>query len=334
MSDRFLIIRLSSFGDIIHTLPAFAALRRRYPEGTIRWAVEGGGEEVLELVVGLDEIVVIDWTKLGQSVVRLRGKDQVALDFQGLIKSGWLARLSRAQERVGFSKKNLREPLASLFYTRRVDYIEESKTHVIRKNIHLLRAVGVELGTEDYEFPLHLPGELLASVFSRISAIGFSTDKRLLVYNLGAAWETKRWFPEKWAELIDRTRFEDAFPLLLWGNERERELALKVSQKTGLPLSPFLTVREVIALIKLAGLVISGDTFALQVAAALRTPVVGLFGPTSPVRNGPFRPGDRVIYHEVDCNPCYKRTCRTLDCLRAIPVEEVGQAVEEAWKKR
>lgn len=330
MNSSFLIIRLSSLGDIIHVLPAFAALRQGFPQAKITWAVEPKGKEILDLVPGLDKIAVIDRRRLGQGVASIRCRNQVALDFQGLIKSAWLAFLSRSGERIGFHRKNLREPLASLFYTKRAVYIDESTSHVMAKNLKLLEPLGIE--AKNYEFPLLIPDELTAYVGSKLKELGFSPKQRLLIFNIGAAWETKRWFPQKWVELIAKTRFEDSFPLLLWGNELEKELALSIGKKTGLPLSPFLTIQEVMVLIKMAGLVVSGDTFALQAACALKTPVVGLFGPTNPKRNGPIGPSDKAIYHKLDCSPCYKRNCPTLDCLRAIPVEEVIEAVKETWR--
>jgi len=327
---NFLIIRLSSLGDIIHTLPAFSALRRRFPGARITWAVEEKGKEILELVPGLDEIAVIDRKKWWRSAKNIRQKDQTALDFQGLVKSALLAYLSRSRRRIGFHPKNLREPLASLFYTEKIDYVDESDSHVISKNLRLLRRLGIE--DENYEFPLVLPETVKSSLAAKLAEVSFPEKKRLIVYNLGAAWETKRWFPEKWAELIEKTRFDGSFPLLLWGTDKEKSLALAVHEKAGVPLSPFLTIKEVLALIKKAELLVSGDTFALQAACALSTPVVGLFGPTNPRRNGPFRPADRMVFHKLDCNPCYKRTCPTLNCLKALRVEDAVEAAKEVWK--
>ncbi|MDH7513411.1 MAG: glycosyltransferase family 9 protein [Clostridiales bacterium] len=330
MKENFLIIKLSSLGDIIHTLPAFSALRRRFPGSTITWAVEENGKEILDLIPGLDKIAVVDRKKWRKSANDIRQKERTALDFQGLVKSAFLAYLSRSRRRIGFHKKNLREPLASLFYTEKIDYVDESDVHVISKNLRLLRPLGIK--DDNYEFPLLLPAEVVASVDAKLAEAGFLHNKKLIVYNLGAAWETKRWFPEKWEELIKKIQFEGSSPLLLWGNEEEKNLALQVHERTGVLLSPFLTIKEVLALIKKAALLVSGDTFALQAACALSTPVVGLFGPTNPRRNGPFRPSDRVVFHKLDCNPCYKKTCSTLDCLKALKVEDAVEAIKEAWE--
>jgi lipopolysaccharide heptosyltransferase I len=330
--NKFLIIRLSSLGDIVHALPAYSALRRHFPTARISWAVEGSGKEILDLVPGIDEIVTIDKKNWLQSAKKVRYRDQTALDFQGLVKAGLLAYLSRSRRRVGFQRKNCREPLASLFYTDRPALIDEDNTHVIAKNLRLLSCLDIEETRID--FPLVIPDDVRGSLDGKLRQAGHDGGKRLLLFNLGAAWETKRWFPERWAALIEKTRFEDASPLLLWGTETEKGLASEVNRMTGVPLAPFLSVKEVLALVQKASLLVSGDTFALQAACAFAVPVVGLFGPTNPRRNGPFQPRDRVIYNQLHCSPCYKRTCSTLECLHSIAVDEVASAIRELWKTR
>jgi len=325
--DRILIIRLSSLGDIIHTLPAFAALRRAFPEAKIRWAVERKGKEILDLVPGIDEIAVIDKKSWRRSVRGLKDREQVALDFQGLVKSALLAYLSRSKRRLGFSNENLKEPLASLFYTERLSPIPEEEGHVISKNLKLLRMLGLNEGR--FEFPLELPAGLSQSVRTKLAALGWTEDKKVLVFNMGAAWETKRWFPEKWADMLGKIHLSGAFPLLLWGNGEERRLAEEVAAKTGVRIAPVLSIKEVIALLRLASLLVSGDTFALQAACALDVPVIALFGPTNPRRNGPFKKRDKVITRTLECSPCYKHECSTLSCLHAISAEDVAAAVDE-----
>ena len=329
--DRFLIIRLSSLGDIIHTLPAFSALRRSFPDAEIRWAVEEKGKEILDLVPGIDEVFVINKNKWLRSTRSIRGRDQTALDFQGLVKSALLAYLSRSRRRIGFSRENLKEPLASVFYTERCLSFPEEEGHVISKNLKLLEILGIKDGR--FEFPLRIPDDIFHSVRSKLSMMGRQNGRRIVVYNVGAAWETKRWFPEKWIELIKMVRLPDAFPVLLWGGEDEKRLAETVAGRTGVGVAPFLSIKEVIALLRSASLVVSGDTFALQAACALDVPVVALFGPTNPRRNGPFRDRDKVIYEGRDCSPCYKHECSNLQCLQAISADEAAAAVRELWDK-
>jgi len=329
--DRFLIIRLSSLGDIIHTLPSFAALRKAFPEAVIRWAVEEKGKEILDLVPGIDEVAVIDKARFRRSARRLKDRDQTALDFQGLVKSALLAYLSRSRRRLGFSRANLREPLAGLFYTERASPIPEEETHVIAKNLKLLELLGV--CESRYEFPLRIPDGLLQSVRSKLAACGLREGQKTAVLNVGAAWQTKRWDAAKWVESIGRVDLSGTFPLLLWGNEAEKALAEGIAGKTGVAAAPFLTIKEVIALLSSAALLVSGDTFALQAACALGVPVVALFGPTSPRRNGPFRERDRALIGKQDCGPCYKHDCSPLLCMQALSPKDVAAAVGEVLGK-
>lgn len=329
--DGFLIIRLSSLGDIIHTLPAFAALRKTFPEARITWAVESKGKEILDLVPGIDRVVVIEKKTWFRDAARTRQGNQIAFDFQGLLKSAFLSFLSRSPRRIGFHKTNLKEPPASLFYTETADKLPEEGVHVIAKNLGLLTRVGISI--TGYDFPLQIPQALSIRVRARLTELGYTPDRKLIICNVGAAWETKRWFAEKWAGLMELLKPSAAFLLLLWGNEAEKRLAQDVGDRTGIPLAPNFSIPEVMALINDSALLISGDTFALQAACALSVPVVGIFGPTNPRRNGPFDPRDKVAFHKMDCNPCYKSTCPTLECLKKITPETVAALALRAMEK-
>ena len=183
--ENFLIIRLSSLGDIIHTLPAFSALRKKFPRARISWVVERKGKEILDFVPGIDEVIVVNtedwrakniWKEISQLKSRIKKRSQTALDFQGLIKSGLISYLSRSRRRIGFRRKNLKEPLASLFYNERLEEIPED-IHVIKKNLKLLEKVGLQ--EERYAFPIQLPSELSATVKARIKEVGYEEEKKL-----------------------------------------------------------------------------------------------------------------------------------------------------------
>jgi lipopolysaccharide heptosyltransferase I len=336
--DKFLIIRLSSLGDIIHTLPAFSALRESYPEAEIRWLVEDKGKEILDFVPGLDDIFVVHsrasrkglketLKELRQLRKKIKDKKQIALDFQGLIKSAFFSSLSGAKVRLGFSRSNLKESQARFFYTKKLPEVSE-KDHVIYKNLELLTMVGVD--EKKIHFPLNIPEEYKETMNKKLKSFGYEGQK-LIIMNVGAAWETKRWFSEGWIELSKWIISEksDSFPLLLWGNEIEKELAESIKTETSISVAPPLSLKEVLSLIQMSSLVISGDTFALQAACAFSVPVVGLFGPTNPKRNGPFDPKDKVAFHEITCSYCYKRKCPSLECLRKITPEEVIELCSE-----
>jgi heptosyltransferase-1 len=301
--------------------------------------VESKGKEILDFIPGIDKVIVVNtenwrgrslWKEISQLKSKIKNRNQTVLDFQGLIKSGFVCCLSRSRRRIGFRRKNLKEPLASLFYNERLEEIPED-IHIMSKNLKLLEKVGIQ--EKHYEFPIQLPSELPERVKARIKEIGYEEEKRLTVLNVGAGWETKRWSPEKWIELGHRMKREDLFLLLLWGNTEERTLASSVSQQTSIPIAPHLSIKEVMALMKLSSLVVSGDTFALQVACAFSVPVVGIFGPTNPRRNGPFSPKDRVAVQEIKCSYCFKRTCPTLECMEKITVDEVVELCSQLLKE-
>lgn len=327
--DSFLIVRLSSLGDIIHTLPAYAALRRSFPGATIRWAVGAQGRNILELVPGLDELIIVGRKIWRRNIRDIRRRDQVALDFQGLVKSALLAYFSGSRRIIGFSKENCKEPLAASFYKEKLPAFSEEDIHVIAKNLRLLSLIGIR--REEFEFPIIIPEELREALLAKLAGLGYTDGQKLLLINLGAAWETKRWFPEMWVELLRMVKLPHAFPLILWGNPEEKSLAQAVCDKTRAAMAPFLSIKEVLALVRAASLLVSGDTFALQAACAFDVPVVGLFGPTNSRRNGPFKGRDKAVSHRMQCAPCYKRTCATLECLKSITVEEVAAAVKELW---
>ncbi len=316
--ERFLFIRTSSLGDIIHTLPALSALRKRRPDAEIRWVVEPKGRPILEWVPGIDEIIVKGqrgWRKA------LRKKGQIALDFQGLLKSGLIAFLSGSGRRVGFHRLNLREPLARFFYTARAPIFPETE-HVIRKNLHLLSVLGVT--TAEIDFALSVPESERAAIRSALRGeCGWDGRRRIALFNVGAAWPTKRWPSDRWSEVIEAFAHDPVFPLLLWGTDEEGEIASAVHRRTGTPLVPFLNLPRTLALIRESALLVSGDTFALQAACALDIPVVALFGPTNPRRNGPLRERDGVVYHPPACGPCYKRACDPPECMKAVTAAEV-----------
>ena len=331
--DKFLIIRLSSLGDIIHTLPAFSALRTTFPNAHITWVVEEPGREILELVPGLDRIVVVrakQWkwhsrflrSELGQLRKDIRTRDQVAIDFKGLIKSGLIGWLSGAKKRVGFHRSDLREPAASLFYTQAAARFE-NRGHVIHKNLNLLQVLGIQ--QDDPVFPIVLPEALQAHVLEKLNLLGFAGRSKLAVVNVGAAWETKRWSAAKWTQMLKAMTAPGIFPVLLWGTEQERILAQEITEGCQVPAVPFLFLKEALALLNTADLVVSGDTFALQAACALARPVVGIFGPTDPKRNGPFRKEDRSAIQSLDCSYCYKRTCPHVKCLETLNPEYVAK---------
>jgi heptosyltransferase-1 len=339
MSDspqRFLIVRLSSIGDIVHALPAVAALGEAFPHAEIHWAVESRYALVLEGNPYLHRVVKLDtlgWRRrliagatlreIGRSLRALRAsRYDAALDFQGLWKSAMAVWLSRAHERIGFARPWLREPSAGMLYTQQIS--PGDRKHVIEMNLALVEQLGAH-GTR-WQFPLPRTPEDDAYIEKQLAALG---ARDFIIINPGGGWRSKCWPPESYAQLM--TRLEGTLPdrILLTGSAGEENLIAGILQRAGSQRARYLptTLVQFIALARRARLFIGGDTGPLHLAAAVGTPIVGIFGPTDPARNGPFAAGDIALSNLGPIN----HTRREAQCtyLPGISAESVLAAVQE-----
>ena len=337
---NILVVKLGSIGDIIHTLPALAALRKRFPDARIDWIVERRSRDILLDNPMLDDLLEVDtlswrrrlvlpgtWKAIGSSIHRLRRRRyDVVFDFQGLIKSGVCAWLARSSRRIGFELKGLRETLAGTFINEQVG-IPEGRRHIIDKNLSLLKAVGIETG--EREFPLSVSEEMIARGEAALDSMGLVD---FVVINPGAGWVTKKWSPELYGELAHQIQGHwDLKSLVIWGPGEESVARTVVESSDGAAqLAPQTSLRETIPFLTRSKLFVGGDTGPFHLAGALGVPVVGVFGPSDPAQNGPFAPEDEVVWKEVSCSPCYKRRCPGLGtiCLTGIEVPEVLEAVK------
>ena len=325
---NILIVRLGSLGDIIHALPAAAAIRRSFPHASLDWLVDVRHREVLELVPVVNRRISIDTKSAGSLwpvVADLRRtRYDVALDLQGLIKSAFLARVSGASRVVGFPKELLREPAARFCYT---ESAGEAAPHVIDKNLSMLSAIGVRM--PDVEFPLaDRNPRVVAEARARL---GISQGERFVILNPGAAWPNKRWPPVYFAEVSrELARRHSLRSLVLWGPGEEHiaEAVAAASGNTAIP-SPPTSIADVVSLTRAAALMISGDTGPMHIAAASGTPLVGIFGPTDPQRNGPWDEDDVVVSRYRGCVCHYQRQCLIPGwCLLDISPREVMDLVD------
>jgi heptosyltransferase-1 len=330
--NSFLIVRLGSLGDVVHGIPVAAALRQEFPASRIDWMVDPRYVELLNLVVGLDRRIAIDprAAKHGQARERMRQtlrqmretRYDAVIDLQGLLKSAVLARSIRGRRTIGFPRKHLREPLARLFYTDAPD--PGDATHVIYKNLALLAPLQVT--DRRVRFPLDIPRTpLTEQVLNRLEGRDFA------LINPGAAWPNKRWPPARFgAVAIAMARDLGWRSLVLWG-PGEQEIAHEVvaASAGAAEMSPPTTITDLVGIARNARLMISGDTGPLHIAAAVSTPVVGLYGPTRPERNGPWGLADVSLSRVRHCSCHYERTCRKMErCIDDISVDEVISAVQ------
>ena len=332
--DRILIVRLGSLGDLVHTLPAVAALRRRFPNATIDWLVDAPHRTFLELVPIVSSLIVLPartaaaWLDTRRAL-RARNYD-VALDFQGLLKSAALARLSGAKRVIGFDRPALRESMAAPLYTERVA-VDDSQ-HVIRKNLELAASIVGVQGTSALEFPIAAVASPEVDRFLKTIRQPFA------LLNPGAAWPNKRWPPERLGAVARHLRDRHAMrSVILWGpGETDAARSVVNASDGSAELAPDTGLPDLVALASHARLMISGDTGPTHIAAALGVPIVALFGPTTPVRNGPWAADDVAIARYDSCDCHYQRECKhdeTKWCLATITVDEVIAAVDERLRR-
>lgn len=338
---RILMVRLSSIGDLVHTLPALSALRRSFPDATIDWLVETRHRDVLLSNPDVNDLLEVDtlgwrkrlfspatWKEIGTSVREIRKRDyDVVLDLQGTIKSSVAARLAKSHRRIGFATNALKEKPAGLLYSERVS-VNGTPQHMIDRHLQLLSALEIE--TDERAFPIVVPEEMEREAARQLESLGLSD---YVVLNPGGSWVTKRWAPEKFAALARAVAGEWQLPsLVIWGpGEEAMAQAIVAGSETSAVLAPPTGVRDVIPYIRRARLFVSGDTGPMHIASALGVPVVGLFGPTDPGRNGPFGSDDEVVWKNPPCGPCYKHRCPGYGtvCMTSIEVNEVLGAVRK-----
>ena len=335
--NRVLIVRLGALGDVVHAIPVAAALRRAFPDARIDWLVSAKHREILDLVPVIDRRLVINdrgdasgGTSLVTAIRELRrSRYDVAIDLQGLIKSAVLARSSGAPRVVGFSSRYARERAARLFYTDAYDpgrgglYDPRETRHVVDINLGLLRALGIIAPAR--EFPIEDVDSDAARSARR------QTGGRYALLNPGAAWPNKRWPPVRLAAIATHLRARHGLmSVVLWGPGEEALAAEVVAGANGAAvISPTTTIADLVALARHAALMVSGDTGPAHIAAALGTPIVGIYGPTRPARNGPMSPLDVTVSRDGVCQCHHLRRCtRDRMCLLDIEVAEVLDAVE------
>lgn len=309
---RILVVRLGAMGDVIHALPAAATLKHNFPQCRLSWAVEQRWTPLLEGNPYLDEVLSLDRTSFGgllRAGRRLRaGRFELAVDFQGLLKSALVASVSRPERIVGFHHTELRERAAALFYSTRV---KTGARHVVDRNLELAAGAGASSLLHVFPLPPGMPeGSLPQGEFVLANPIG--------------GWPAKQWPLEFYDELARRIANELGLALVLNGPpqaaaelERVGSARVHLSGLAGL----IHATRRAIAVVGI-------DSGPMHLAAALGKPGVAIFGPTDPARNGPYGNVIRVL-RSPRAVTTYKRRASIDPSMGDIPPAEVFEALAE-----
>jgi lipopolysaccharide heptosyltransferase I len=345
---RLLIVKLGSIGDIVHTLPSLAAIRHAFPAAEISWVVERRAAEILRDNPLLDRLIEVDtkalrrWPVSGETLLaprqqlrRLRASAfDSAIDFQGLLKSASIARLSGAKRIYGFTREALREPPSRFLLTKAIPV--PLRSHVIVKNLSLVEgALGIPVPDDPahFEFPIATTRAHLAE------ADEAAADARdgFAILNPGGGWPTKLWSAERFGTLADELWTHQGLRSLVTYGPGERELAETVlsASRTGKARAVSLSLKGFYALAKRASLYVGADTGPTHLAVAAGAPVAGLFGPTEWWRNGSPRPEDICVErNDIHCRTdCHRRSCSRWICMD-ISVEQVLHFAGERLRRK
>ncbi len=322
--QRFLIIRLSSLGDIVHTAKAAAMIRGAFPEATMDWLVDRAWVGLFTGCTDFREIIPMDRASrrsLFATIRRMRSaRYSCVVDFQGLYKSALLAYLAGAPQRIGLARGFAREGGASVFYTERVS---PAPGHVVDQNCALARVAG---GGESHRcgFPQCTipPAETARRVAS-------CKTGQFFVVNPGGGWRSKCWPADRYGVLCRELAGRYGLRAVVNHGPNEQDLADAVVRAAA-PLEPVRfcgQIPELISFLAGAKFVVAGDTGPLHLANALGTPVIGLYGPTDPARTGPYGTEDEVVCNERFHGMNHIRGSAPAPSMLSITVEQVLEAV-------
>lgn len=339
MSLRVLIIKTSSLGDIIHTLPAVTEAKEAFPGIQFDWLVDESFQEIPAWHPAIHSVISIplrrwrkQWFKAWRqgevqqvfSQMRKQSYDFI-IDTQGLLKSALLAWICRGT-RVGLSFSSVREPLASLFYQKKCTVPNYKKAHAIQRAKMLFsKSLGYPC-SENISYGLQ---SMILSMETR------NIPKPYCILLHGTTWSSKLWPESYWIELSSRLRLLGFDVKLPWGNAVEYAAARRIQADSAhVEILPKLTLTELVPILVRASAVISVDTGLGHLSAALDIPTVALFGATDPRLTRPIGRYQKTLGAEFGCAPCLSRTCRyqgvkTIDppCYASLSPDKVVQHV-------
>ena len=322
---RFLVVRLGSLGDIVHTFPAVAGLRNSFPRAEIIWLTHPRWVNLVASSGLATEIWPVDSRDLSsvrQIISKIRPqKWNAAVDYQGLWKSALLPFLAGVPKRVGFSSETIREFGVPVLYT---DRVHARATHIADQNGELSLLTGAQTAVGPVK--LKVSESDRQRVKSDLAAAGIT---KYIVLSPGGGWRSKCWPAECFGELCQKIRQDLNVRCVINYGPGEELLAAAVKSASG-NADPFLydgELGQLMALLQGAQCIVGGDTGPLHLAIALATKAVAIFGPTNPSRNGPYPP-QQFVLRDPAAATTHKRETETNSSLLKISVAQVLDAVK------
>ncbi|OGT39551.1 MAG: lipopolysaccharide heptosyltransferase I [Gammaproteobacteria bacterium RIFCSPHIGHO2_12_FULL_36_30] len=308
-----LLVKMSSMGDLIHSLPALTDAMNAIPNLEIDWVVEPAFADIPSWHPAVKNIIPIALRKWRKNIFdqsthseiktffkTLRAKKyDVIIDAQGLLKSAIVAKCARGKI-VGYDKNCAREFYSSYFYSEK--YFSDHKEHAVKRTRYLFSKA------LNYDLPATRPNFHID--FSKLPALEFSTPEKYFVFLHGTTWESKHYPENYWRNLVEKADAKEITVFLPWGNEIEKNRAIRLSENTKhATVLEKISIMQMATFLKNATAVVAGDTGLGHLSAALTTPTIGLYGPTDPNRVGIVGDNQFHLTAHFPCAPCYSKTC-------------------------
>jgi lipopolysaccharide heptosyltransferase I len=329
--QRVLIIKPSAIGDVVHALPVLNLIRRGWPAARVSWLVTPTCAGLIEGHPQLHDIILFDRKRFGRALHSVNALHELrafnrslkshqfdlVIDLQGLFRSGWMSWRTHAPVRVGGTDSR---ELAWLFHTHRAD-VDRHTQHAVDRYLDVADFLG--LGRDPIEFIFPTDDHDRRAVDEMLAQSG-AAGEPIAVLLPASNWPTKQWATERFAGLVRPLRERLGLRAVLAGGPDAAAIAPAIPDTIN--FAGKTTLRQLVALLERTSLVIANDTGPMHVAAALNRPLVTVFGPTSPLRTGPYQRMDSVVRLDIACSPCFARTCWHHSCLRGLGIDPVIEA--------
>jgi lipopolysaccharide heptosyltransferase I len=341
--ERILLIKLSAVGDVVHTLPVFAKIRERYPAAQIDWLITPQCADLVRWHPGLSNVLLYPRREFLRSwagttaMARLignvkRARYELVVDIHGQLRTAALVMASGAPVRIGFA---VTREGARLSYTHHIP-VPSMDYHAADRNLWLGDLLGFNTGAPD--FTIHLSPQADVDAMAALSRLGFAQRSFAVIFP-GTVWQTKHWSVEGFADVC-RYLAGQGLGILLGGSQRDRRRSAAVAQlfPDAVDICGQTSLAALCAIMQRAAICVTNDSGPMHLAAALGIPLVSAFGPTSPVRTGPYGRPKAVVRVDVPCSPCYIRKLRSCPhghrCMTALSssmmIERIESALAEA----
>lgn len=319
---KLFLIKPSALGDIVHSLPFLAAVKKTYPQCEVHWLVAKGLHTFLEGHPLIDRLWLFDkqrWKQMGHLLRTMgelrdlwrdlrRQRFDVSVDLSGLLRSGLLTWAGGAELRLGFSDSNEGSPF---FYNKKI--AGGTAIHAIDRYLKLAALLGCDTSEVVYPFA---PYDAHPPICRELPA-------RYAVFAPSAGKAANRWPAQRFGELAGRLNI----PVVVIAGKAEEDVARQVVEASGhkaLSIAGRTSLKELVAVIEKAAFFVTNDTGPMHIAAAKGVPVFAIFGPANPVRTGPYGAIHTVIREEMACSPCYRwQPCSHWQCMDKITVDRV-----------